>query len=142
VSNASKSSSEMIDRTPKKRAPPLGYNLFVKEHSKAVREKLINAQKANGSVILESVNPRLGMTAHGCGGRRSRRQTRTNVSTRRREKSYSSFCNDSPIIIIVLYRTTHYVKVFQIISHETRPYGLGYFRRVAAIPCTTPQIAD
>lgn len=34
--------------TPKKRAPPSGYNLFVKEHSKAIRERLINVQKAKG----------------------------------------------------------------------------------------------
>jgi hypothetical protein len=37
-----------MERTPKKRAPPSGYNLFVKEHSKMVREKLINAEKAQG----------------------------------------------------------------------------------------------
>jgi hypothetical protein len=48
MSNASMSSSGMIERTPKKRAPPSGYNLFVKEHSKAVREKLIDAQKTKG----------------------------------------------------------------------------------------------
>lgn len=38
------------DRTPKKRAPPSGYNLFVKEQSKVVREKLMNIQKAKGKL--------------------------------------------------------------------------------------------
>jgi len=31
---------EAVQKTPKKRAPPSGYNLFVKEQSKAVREQL------------------------------------------------------------------------------------------------------
>lgn len=39
------------DRTPKKRAPPSGYNLFVKEQSKLVREKLMHIQKAKGKLI-------------------------------------------------------------------------------------------
>ena len=38
----------VVDRTPKKRAPPSAYNLFVKEQSKMVRERMTNAQKAKG----------------------------------------------------------------------------------------------
>jgi hypothetical protein len=40
--------SQEIDRTPRKKAPASGYNLFVKEHSKSVRERLLRAQRAQG----------------------------------------------------------------------------------------------
>lgn len=36
------------NRTVKKRAPPSGFNLFVKEQSKVVREKLENSQRREG----------------------------------------------------------------------------------------------
>ena len=37
-----------IVRTPKKRAPPSAYNLFVKENSKIVRERMMKDQKLRG----------------------------------------------------------------------------------------------
>ena len=36
------------DRSPKQKAPLSGYNLFVKQNSQAVRERLINSQRALG----------------------------------------------------------------------------------------------
>mmetsp|Transcript_7303 Transcript_7303/g.17216 ORF Transcript_7303/g.17216 Transcript_7303/m.17216 type:complete len:472 (-) Transcript_7303:1351-2766(-) len=38
------------NRKEKKRAPPSGYNLFVKEQSKVVRKKLMNIQRGEGRV--------------------------------------------------------------------------------------------
>lgn len=38
------------NRTEKKRAPPSGYNLFVKEQSKSVRERLMNDQRKEGEM--------------------------------------------------------------------------------------------
>jgi hypothetical protein len=57
VPNGSKKSSGLMDRTPKKRAPPSGYNLFVKDNSKMVRERLVNAQKALGVRVPKVLQP-------------------------------------------------------------------------------------
>jgi len=46
-----------MDRTPKKRAPPSGYNLFVKENSKRVREKMMDAQKERGILKPRVLQP-------------------------------------------------------------------------------------
>lgn len=35
-----------VEHTPKKKAPLSGYNLFVKENSKSVRERLENEQRS------------------------------------------------------------------------------------------------
>lgn len=49
------SSRNNVQKTPKKRAPPSGYNLFVKEHSKLVREQLAKRQKGKGKVSQADV---------------------------------------------------------------------------------------
>jgi hypothetical protein len=37
-----------MDRTPKKRAKPSAYNLFVKENSKVLRERMMKEQQRRG----------------------------------------------------------------------------------------------
>ena len=44
----SKTSDTTLKPTPRKRAPPSAYNLFVKEQSKIVRVELMNEQKSQG----------------------------------------------------------------------------------------------
>ena len=39
-----------VDRTPRKKAPPSAYNLFVKKHSASVRERLTAEREARGDL--------------------------------------------------------------------------------------------
>lgn len=49
--------TEKANRTEKKQSAPSGYNLFVKEQSKVVREKLIIMQQKEGQL-----NPKVSQT--------------------------------------------------------------------------------
>lgn len=49
-----RSSQGNIQKTPKKRAPPSEYNLFVKEHSKAIRERLTSKAQRGAKVISQA----------------------------------------------------------------------------------------
>ena len=57
ANNVSRKVQGPVDKTPKKRAPPSGYNLFVKEQSKQVREKLLREKRSQGILNPKVMQP-------------------------------------------------------------------------------------